>query len=98
MRIDANGCVDIELGSGEPRWVVWPAASQAGAADDGSQVVLDGRPLVDGDKIQGTGLVTDATSLPGWGDSDGGYFGELGRYCGADSSGVVVFDEVALAG
>ena len=89
VQVESNGCLNLDTGSGEPRWIVWPA----GQEDDQGQPVLDGRVVADGDELTGTGAVVSADVLPDWSDPNG-YFGSYGAFCAAGRKGIVVLDDV----
>lgn len=46
--------------------------------------------------VTGSGVLADADVLPDWSSEDS-YYGAFGRYCSADTRGIVVLDEVTAA-
>ena len=86
LRVAANGCAMLEI-DGVSRMAVWPAGSEL------SRPVRlpDETELEHGDVLRVTGAFVDATALPG--GADGGYWGSLTAFCGADE--VVVIDSVS---
>lgn len=98
LRVGADGCqrvrVDEPAGSTADRWAVWPTGGDLAA--DGYGAAVDGETYVDGDAVTGTGRLVDLAALPN-GASPGSYFNGSGRYCHADTSGVLVMDDVAHA-
>jgi hypothetical protein len=92
VSVARNGCLMLDLGGGELRWIVWPSDQ----GDDQGQPVLDGRPVADGDVLSGSGADVAADALPDWDQKDG-YFASFGGFCSAERTGVVVFDDVARA-
>jgi hypothetical protein len=90
VSVAGNGCLMLEVGSGEQRWIVWPADQD----DDHGQPVLDGRRVADGDVLSGSGAEVPADALPEW-DQQDSYFASFGGFCSAGRTGVVVFDDVA---
>jgi len=88
VEVQPNGCLMLDTGTGRPRWIVWPADQ---AAEQG-QPVLDGRLVVVGDVLSGTGAEVSVDALPEWPNRDG-YFGSFAVYCSAEESGVVVLDD-----
>jgi len=90
VQVESNGCLTLDTGTGEPRWIVWPADQE----DDQGQPVLDGRVVGDGDVLVGTGAEVSIDALPDWPNRDG-YFGSFAVFCSAEESGVVVLDAVA---
>jgi hypothetical protein len=89
VSVAGNGCLMLEVGSGEQRWIVWPADQD----DDHGQPVLDGRRVADGDVLSGSGAEVPADALPEW-DQQDSYFASFGGFCSAGRTGVVVFDDV----
>ena len=89
VQVESNGCLTLDTGRGEPRWIIWPAEQE----DHLGQPVLDGRAVEDGDELAGTGAVTSADVLPDWPNPDG-YFGSYGAFCAAGRKGIVVLDDV----
>jgi hypothetical protein len=90
--VQHNGCLALDTGIGEPRWIVWPADQE----DDGGQPVLDGRVVADGDRLRGTGTQGPADILPDWSNGDS-YFASFGTFCSAQETGIVALDDVARA-
>ena len=90
VQVESNGCLTLDTGTGEPRWIVWPADQE----DDQGQPVLDGRVVGDGDVLVGTGAEVPVDALPDWPNRDG-YFGSFAAFCSAEETGVVVLDDVA---
>ena len=89
VRVESNGCLTLDTGSGERRWIVWPA----GQEENQGRPALDGRLVTDGDELTGTGSVVSADALPDWSYRDS-YFGSYGAFCGAGQKGIVVLDDV----
>jgi hypothetical protein len=90
VRVESNGCLTLDTGTGAPRWIVWPA-DQGG---DRGQPVLDGRVVGHGDALTGTGAELPADALPDWEKGDS-YFASFGTFCSVERIGIVVFDDVA---
>jgi hypothetical protein len=90
--VQSNGCIALDTGVGEPRWIVWPADQE----DDMGQPVLDGRVVADGDRLRGTGTQGPADVLPDWSNADS-YFASYGTFCAAEETGIVALDDVARA-
>jgi hypothetical protein len=90
VQVERNGCLMLDTGTGRPRWIVWPADQE----DDQGQPVLEGRLVVDGDVLSGTGAELTADALPDWANRDS-YFGSFGTFCSAEETGIVVLDDVA---
>jgi hypothetical protein len=95
VAVQANGCVDLDLGQLGRRWVIWPHTTRA--VDGGAAIVLGGRVVADGDALRGSGMVADATQLPVWDKAYGLPLEMFGRYCSADKHGVVVLDAAAVS-
>jgi hypothetical protein len=91
VRVEDDGCLTLETGSGQRRWIVWPSDQE----DDQGQPVLDDRVVEDGDVLVGSGTELPGDALPGWMRSDG-YFVSFGGFCSAEETGVVVLGDVAL--
>jgi hypothetical protein len=87
VQVESDGCLTLDTGTGESRWIVWPADQE----DDQGQPVLDGRVVGDGDVLVGTGAEVTVEALP---DANG-YYGSFAAFCSAEETGVVVFDDVA---
>lgn len=93
VSVASNGCLRLLIDDGTAPWIVWPPGSEL--ADNGG-VVADGSRYYDGDVLVGAGILVDLADLPD-GDNPDSYFSSFGGYCGADETGVVVFDAVAHA-
>jgi hypothetical protein len=91
LRVADDGCLTLETGSGQRRWIVWPTDQDG----DHGHPVLDGRVVADGDILVGSGAEVPGDALPGWMRSDG-YFVSFGEFCSAGETGVVVLEDVAL--
>lgn len=93
LTVESNGCFTFEDSehSTDPRvWIVWPDT----AHQDGDVVVLEsGRRLAQGDSLSASAEYLDLADLPAAGDKTS-YLGSFGRFCGADTTGVVVFTDV----
>ena len=92
FHVESNGCWTLDTGSGEHRWIVWPADQE----DDMGQPVLDGRVVADGDELSGTGAEASVDALPEQGTPDG-YWGSYSSFCSAAQTGIVILDDVARA-
>ena len=93
LRVESNGCFTLESDAGTRRWIVWPSGLEA----DGDVVRLGGSDAAgDGDELTGVGAEVDPSAFPQWENPDS-YFRSFGTFCDADTLGVVVLDEVALA-
>ncbi len=93
VSVASNGCLRLLIDDGSSPWIVWPPDSEL--ADNGG-VIADGSRYYDGDVLVGAGVLVDLADLPD-GDNPDSYFSAFGGYCGADETGVVVFDAVAHA-
>lgn len=93
LRVESNGCFtfeDAEATDGRRAWIVWPDT----AHQDGDEVVLgSGARLGSGDDLSGTATAVDLSDLPD-GSSASSYFGSFGRFCDADTRGVIVFADI----
>ncbi len=94
VAVQADGCVDLDLGDRGLRWVVWPDSTTT--ANDGADVVVRDHVVASGDTVTGTGTLAGAGVLPGWQDAQGSYFGSFGRFCKADEVGVVILDDATV--
>ena len=90
VAVQDNGCVHLHMGEQGRRWVIWPDTAQT--ENGGASIVLGGRVVADGDTLRGSGIVADASQLPGWDQAYGLPLEMFGRFCSADELGVVVLD------
>lgn len=92
LHVESDGCFTWEGTDGAHRWVVWPRGAGQDLTD-GARVRVAGRVIGEGDAVAGSGMLADASVLPQWVD-ESSYFGSFGRFCGAGTRGIVVFDRV----
>ncbi|MDN4489876.1 hypothetical protein QQX13_03430 [Demequina sp. SYSU T00068] len=87
--VAGDGCMNLELPTGETRWIVWPPDAEQG--DSGDVVLSGGQEFGDGDAITGVGALVSLGELPDGSNADS-YFSSFGAFCDADEAGVAVLD------
>ena len=94
LRVRDDGCFTWAGDEADGAWIVWPDVVQADP-DDGARVVLVGGQMVsDGAALSARGALVGLAELPDGRNPDS-YFGAYGRFCGADSGGVMLLSDVA---
>ncbi len=92
LDVASNGCFHWSSADDDDgAWIVWPEDAE----QDADVVVLGSGERIGADSaLTGRGRIVELADLPAGGDPDS-YFGSFGRFCGADSAGVLVLEDVA---
>ncbi|WP_337061809.1 hypothetical protein [Kineococcus sp. G2] len=98
VRVTEQGCFTLDVLSpadqaADGLWVVWPDDA---VQDDKTVHLSDDVSLTEGSRVSGDGMIVALNALPGGADENS-MIGMYGRFCGVDTSNVVVLRHVAEA-